>query len=59
MRNEVYQVQQRMDAMQQMVRQCQGAWASMRELFALLDEAVGDVLYLTKDEESKSKAGEG
>jgi hypothetical protein len=37
---------------------CQGAWASMRESFALLDEEVGGVLYLTVDKESESKAGE-
>jgi ABC-type multidrug transport system fused ATPase/permease subunit len=56
-RNEVFQVQQHMDAMQRMVRQCQGAWTSMRELFALLDKVVGDLLYLTGDKESESKAG--
>jgi hypothetical protein len=31
----------------------------VRESFALLDEAVGDALYLTEDEESESEAGEG
>jgi hypothetical protein len=46
-----------MDAMQWMVRGCQGAWTNVRESFALLDEAIGDALYLTKDEESESKAG--
>jgi ABC-type multidrug transport system fused ATPase/permease subunit len=39
--NEVFQVRQRMDAIKRMVRQCQGAWVSVRELFALLDKAVG------------------
>jgi hypothetical protein len=43
--NEVFQVQC-MDAMQQMVRWCQGAWASVRESFALLDKAVGGALSL-------------
>jgi hypothetical protein len=46
------------NAMQQMIKWCQGAWTSVRESFALLDEVVGDVLYLTGDEESESEAGE-
>jgi hypothetical protein len=55
--NEVFQVQQHMDAMQRMLRRCQGAWASMRESSVILDEVVGSVLYLTGDEESESEAG--
>jgi hypothetical protein len=58
MQNEVWQVQQCVDAMQRIVRQCQGAWTSVRETFALLDEAVGVVLYLSEDKESKSEASE-
>jgi hypothetical protein len=57
-RNEVFQMRQRMDAMQRMVRRCQGAWVSVRESFTLLDEAVGGALYLTENEESASEAGE-
>jgi hypothetical protein len=47
-----------MDAMQRMVRRCQGAWASVRESFALLVKAVGGALYLTGDEESASETSE-
>jgi hypothetical protein len=57
-RNEVFQMRQLMDAMQRMVRRCQGAWVSVRESFTLLEEAVGGVLYLTGDEESASETGE-
>jgi hypothetical protein len=50
--NEMYQVQQCMDATHWMIRRCQGAWTSMTESFALLDKEVGDVLYLTEDSEA-------
>jgi hypothetical protein len=39
-----------------MVKWCQGAWSSMREFFALLDDAVGGALYLIGNEDSTSEA---
>jgi hypothetical protein len=52
--NELYQMQESIHAMKRIVQLCLGAWASVRESFALLDGAVGGALYLTGDEDSTS-----
>jgi hypothetical protein len=43
MQNKLNQVQESMGVMKRMVQQCQSAWSSLRESFALLD-AVGGAL---------------
>jgi hypothetical protein len=52
--NELYQEQESVHAMQRMIQWCQGAWASVRESFDQMGEAVGGTLYLTGNEDSAS-----
>jgi hypothetical protein len=44
MRNELYQVQESVRAVQRMVQQCQGAWVSVRESFDQIGGAVDGIV---------------